>query len=75
MLVLRRRAGEAILIGDGIEIQVVDVSPSRVKLGITAPGHVAITRKEIKLTHDQNIAAAGEVSPASIAALVRKFRP
>jgi carbon storage regulator len=46
MLILRRRAGEAILIGSDIEIEIVEVSHSRVKLGIRAPKSVSVTRRE-----------------------------
>ena len=46
MLVLRRRVGEAIQLGDGIEIEVIEISRTRVKLGITAPRDVPVTRKE-----------------------------
>lgn len=46
MLVLTRRPGEAILIGDAT-IKVVGVQGHRVKLGITAPDDVPITRLEV----------------------------
>ena len=46
MLVLRRRVGESISIGDGIEIEVVEISRTRVKLGVVAPRNVAVVRKE-----------------------------
>ncbi len=42
---LRRRAGESILVGD-VEIEVIEVSRSRVKLGVRAPLHVPVIRKE-----------------------------
>jgi len=45
LLVLRRRAGESILVGD-VEIEVIEVSRSRVKLGVRAPAHVPVIRKE-----------------------------
>lgn len=47
MLVLRRRAGETILVGDEVEIEVLEISRSRVKLGVRAPSHISVTRKEI----------------------------
>jgi carbon storage regulator len=47
MLVLTRRAGQAIRIGNGIEIQVVRVEGDRVVLGIVAPRDVAIVRSEL----------------------------
>ncbi|MGE5645442.1 MAG: carbon storage regulator [Acidobacteriota bacterium] len=58
MLVIRRRPGESIVIGDGIEVQVEEIGPTRVKLCITAPKEVAVMRKEVRLTRDSNLAAA-----------------
>lgn len=48
-LVLSRKLGEVILIGDDIEIMVVGIDSRHVKLAITAPRSVAINRKEIHL--------------------------
>jgi carbon storage regulator len=47
MLVLRRRAGEAIVLGGGIEIEVMEISRTRVKLGVRAPRDVSVTRREV----------------------------
>lgn len=58
MLVMRRREGESILIGEDIEIQILHAGPSRVKLGIAAPKSVAVTAKEVKLVRQENLAAA-----------------
>ncbi|KKB42991.1 carbon storage regulator CsrA [Bacillus thermotolerans] len=49
MLVLTRKTGEAIQIGDDIEITVVSVKGDQIKLGINAPKHVDIHRKEVYL--------------------------
>jgi len=46
VLVLRRRVGETISIGDGIEIEVLEISHTRVKLGVVAPRDVPVVRKE-----------------------------
>jgi carbon storage regulator len=46
VLVLRRRVGETIVIGGGIEVEVVEISRTRVKLGVTAPRDVSVARKE-----------------------------
>lgn len=73
MLIIRRRAGESILIGGEIEIHVVDISPGRVRLGIDAPSHVLILRKEIELARRENLAAARGLSPAAIHSLVARF--
>lgn len=47
MLVLTRREGEALLIGDNIKLTVVSISRSQVKIGIDAPKEVVILREEI----------------------------
>jgi len=47
MLVLSRQRDETIMIGDSIEITVVDVRGDKVRLGITAPTSVAVHRKEV----------------------------
>ena len=47
MLVLSRKNNESIIIGDNIEVYVVDISPTAVKLGIKAPHSIPVHRKEI----------------------------
>jgi carbon storage regulator len=47
MLVLSRRLGERILIGESIEVEVVAVRGRRVRIGITCPGDVRIMRSEL----------------------------
>jgi carbon storage regulator len=47
MLVLTRRLGEAITIGDEIKLIVVDIDGNQVKLGIEAPRHIEIYREEL----------------------------
>jgi carbon storage regulator len=46
MLVLTRKTGESIHIGSGIVIKVLDVRPSRIRLGIDAPLSVRVQREE-----------------------------
>jgi carbon storage regulator CsrA len=46
MLVLSRKRGEAITIGDDIEIQIIDIDDGKVRLGVTRPGNVAVHRSE-----------------------------
>jgi carbon storage regulator len=57
MMVMRRRAGESILIGDDIEIHIADIGRSRVKIAISAPRQVLIVAKELKITAEENAAA------------------
>ena len=47
MLVLSRQVDETIMIGDDIEVTVVDIRGDKVRLGITAPKEIAVHRKEV----------------------------
>lgn len=47
MLLLNRKKGERLIIGDNIEITVMEVQGESVKLGISAPRSVSVYRKEI----------------------------
>ncbi|PKL33717.1 MAG: carbon storage regulator [Planctomycetes bacterium HGW-Planctomycetes-2] len=47
MLVLSRQRDETIMIGDDVEITVVDVRGDKVRLGISAPARIAVHRKEV----------------------------
>lgn len=47
MLVVMRKSGQSLLIGDNIEIQILDVHPNGVKIGISAPKEIRILRKEL----------------------------
>ncbi|MFT4034906.1 MAG: carbon storage regulator CsrA [Patulibacter sp.] len=47
MLVLTRKPGEAIVIGDEIEIEIVAIGGGKVRVGITAPRTTSVHRKEV----------------------------
>ena len=47
MLILNRKIGESIIIGEEIEITIFEIEESRVKIGIDAPKDINILRKEI----------------------------
>ena len=47
MLVLSRQRDEVIMIGDDVEITVVDIRGEKVRLGINAPAHIPVHRKEV----------------------------
>ena len=61
MLILTRRAGEALRIGDEIEVTVMAVNGSQVRLGINAPRNIAVDREEIaeRKRRDREALAAG----------------
>lgn len=46
MLVLTRRKGESIAIGDNIQVQVLSVKGGQVRIGVNAPREVAVNREE-----------------------------
>jgi len=59
MLVLSRKPNESIMIGDAVEVKIVEVKGDYVKLGITAPKNIPVHRKEIyEAIQRENIAAA-----------------
>jgi len=59
MLALSRKCNESIMIGNGIEITILDIKGDQVKIGINAPKSVPIYRKEIyKQIQAANIEAA-----------------
>ena len=59
MLVLTRRHNESIMIGDSVEITVIEVKGEQVKLGISAPKEIKVHRKEIYLAiQKENIDAS-----------------
>ena len=59
MLILTRKTGEGITIGNDIQIKVVSVSGNQVRVGIHAPREVRVLREEIfEAMHEENRAAA-----------------
>jgi len=59
MLVLTRKKGESIMIGKDIEIVLLEISPTQVRIGVNAPQSSPVFRKEIYLEiQEENIKAA-----------------
>jgi carbon storage regulator len=71
MLVLTRQRDEKIMIGDDIEVTVVDLHGDKVRLGITAPKEISVHRKEVYDAIRREIRAA-TANPADLAALGSK---
>ncbi|MHC4885374.1 MAG: carbon storage regulator CsrA [Planctomycetota bacterium] len=70
MLVLSRRRDETIMIGDNIEITIVDIKGDTVRVGISAPRDVSVHRKEVyEAIQEENIAAAKQQVVPNAAAL------
>lgn len=75
MLIIRRRRGESIVIGEDIRIEILETSPTQVKLGIAAPKDVSVLRSEIRVTRDANLAASSPASdPGKLTRLVETLR-
>jgi carbon storage regulator len=61
MLVLARKVGQSIIIGDGIELTVIEVRGEQVRIGVQAPRSVPVHRKELlEQIRAENIRAAGQ---------------
>ena len=80
MLILTRRAGESIVIGDDIVVTVIEASRDTVRIGIDAPRHVSVHRHEVyaeiarenEAARSAGVAVAG--APVSAVALTATTR-
>ena len=66
MLVLSRQRDETIMIGDDVEVTVVDIRGDKVRLGITAPSHIAVHRKEVYDAIQRENREAANVQPKDL---------
>lgn len=71
MLVLTRRAGESVVIGDDVVVTVVEVRGDVVRLGIDAPREVQVHREEVYRAVGEANAAAAAASDSALAELRR----
>jgi len=74
MLIIGRRVGESIFLGEDVEVKIMDLTPSRVKLGIVAPKQLGILRGEVLLAQQQNRAAAQLVHVAGVEQVLQHLR-
>lgn len=74
MLILSRKAGETLVIGDSIEITVTEISGDKVRLGIAAPKEVQILRKELCQVTEENRQAVQNVSSNALRQLAVKIK-
>ena len=71
MLVLSRMRDETIMIGDDVQITVVDVRGDKVRIGINAPAHIAVHRKEVYDAIQRENRLASQVRPDEIGEATR----
>lgn len=67
MLVLTRKTGQSIMIGDDIEVSVLAVSRDKIRIGITAPKEVPVFRKEVWISIKEGDEPEGDESPGDSA--------
>jgi carbon storage regulator len=75
MLIMSRRRGETILIGDDIEIVIAHIGRSRVRVGIRAPRELQVVAQEVKLVGDENRAAALAPSAGVLQTILAQLLP
>lgn len=74
MLALSRKSNESIMIGNDIEITILDIKNDQVKIGIAAPKSVGIYRKEIYLQIQEENKKAMESSTPSLDVIAQLFQ-
>ena len=67
MLILTRRVGETVMIGNDVTVTVLGVKGNQVRIGINAPKNVAVHREEIfeRIKREQQAEAVAETKPAA----------
>ena len=73
MLILTRKKGESVKIGDEIEIFITEVKGDKVRIGISAQENMKITRTELYLTVENNKEAADKVDLLKVFQLTRNL--
>lgn len=66
MLVLSRKTGEKLVIGDGITVTIVEINGNRVRLGFDAPDDVRILRAELACWQDEPAGSDEPTEPAFV---------
>ncbi|MDB5296977.1 MAG: csrA 1, partial [Phycisphaerales bacterium] len=69
MLVLARQRDQTVMIGDDIEVTVVDIRGDKVRLGVNAPRTVSVHRKEVYDAIRRENEAAARVAPSDLPAI------
>ncbi|MCB9838835.1 MAG: carbon storage regulator CsrA [Phycisphaeraceae bacterium] len=75
MLVLSRQRDETIMIGDEIEITVVDIRGDKVRLGISAPTKIAVHRKEVYEAIRRENEQAANITGVAIGSIANAVSP
>jgi carbon storage regulator len=74
MLVLTRKSGESLIIGDDVVVTIVEIRGNQVKIGVEAPDSIKVYREELlKKIMKENVKAA-KTNGSKISALVNQFK-
>ena len=73
MLILTRKSGESITIGDDVKVTVVEVKGKQVRIGIDAPRSYTIHREEVYISIQEENRRAAKESPLSLVGLKHLF--
>ena len=75
MLILQRKAGESLFIGENIEVSILSVDSGRVRIAIDAPKHISILRSELKRAAASNLEAAEQsASPLALLDILKNAK-
>jgi carbon storage regulator len=74
MLILTRKLGEKITIGDDITITLVEIKGTQVKLGIDAPKHIEIYRQEVYERIRQENLSSSEINDSDLSSAFAIYR-
>lgn len=76
MLILARKVGQSIIVNENIELRVVEVRGDQVRIGVEAPRHIPVHRKELlEQIRAENVRAAREPTPEEIQAALGVLSP
>ena len=76
MLILTRKKDESIIIGDNIEVKVLEISDGKVKLGIEAPKNIDIIRKELyeNIQEENKKASEKNINLDMLKEIIKKYK-
>lgn len=74
MLVLTRKVGEAIRIGDDIEVIITGLDQNKVKVGIRSPRHIPVFREELYRKIQKENREAASIRPDDLDELLKPFQ-
>lgn len=75
MLVLSRQRDETIMIGDDVELTVVDIRGDKVRIGINAPAHIPVHRKEVYDAIKRENEQAARLNQAEVETIRSALKP